>query len=258
MATKGNAIVKTAKGAKAEATRKAGITAVSADMLKRIGDAWGTSSETELQRLAIVQELRQAGYSVRAAVAAVVKANRGNPVRGFSTSGAGRYWTVSQAFDNVAFPTLTPAQDTELRLAAVTLANYGVKAADLRNAVGMAAKAANGRDVVSSIRAAVKAAGTAAISAATDAPAKRPGAITPGGRKTETETETPDADTTPTPKRDADAHALDSVGLSRLFAEIVRRVSVKGFVAAESDARALAVISEAYDAAVLEGRTVNA
>lgn len=179
----------------AKKSRKATVTRVADAMLERVIDAFAVSAGTEVARIEVIADMLKAGMTVDNMAAAVLQANRGRPVRGFSRSVAGRYAMVARPIfgkDAATLPTMTDTQRTELLAGLATLTNYGRKSADIQGIVDAVAKAGTGRDAVAVIRAEIKDAAHAETARRTDrAIAKRPGAATPGGRALNTPDPTP-------------------------------------------------------------------
>lgn len=211
------------KAPKATATKARGIVAVKADMLARVKSAF---SEDGAARARVVGELRAAGYSQRAMIAAATKANRGIPVSGFSTGAVARASLVFDAAIKVGSegPRMTAVQADKALEALATIANYGGGAA-LTAAVDMATKATKASDALAALTGAVKAEGTAAIAAAT-APAKAKGTKGPKAGRTEG-TKAPAAVTKATGQTaaEADTAALATVGISRLVDVLAARLA---------------------------------
>ena len=188
---------------KSRKARKATVTRVADAMLERVIDAFAVSAGTEVARIEVIADMLKAGMTVDNMAAAVLQANRGRPVRGFSRSVAGRYAMVARPIfgkDAATLPTMTDTERTELLAGLATLTNYGRKSADIQGIVDAAAKAGTGRDAVAVIRAEIKDAAHAETARRTDrAIAKRPGAATPGGRALNTPAPVPAATPAPAP-----------------------------------------------------------
>lgn len=243
------------KGTKA--TKAAGVVvkAISADGLKAIRDAFGTSDQTELSRIAIIQRFIADGQSIRQTLATVSKANGGKPVRGFSTGTVGRYYVIARHLDRDDAPKTTDAQYKRAALAIVNLANIG-SAADVAAAVDMAIKAGGtGAAYAQALATAATAAGKASHKELTAArPAGKrnvAGEAANGGKAPKADKAPKGSDDDDDKPISANAAALSGATIGALVAELTRRFSGKGATVNSDDVEALTSLVSQVEALVM-------
>lgn len=185
-------------------------------------------------------------------VATMRRINGGKPGLGKST--VARYRAAAAALASVEGPKATPTQARDAMRLLSTAANYGATTGDLQAIAEVAAKATTGAAMVASIRAA--ATDAAKQDNATVSRTRKPGGITAqteAPKATGDEGDAPEQGDHVVGKREA----LGKLGLSDLVAEVVRRVSVKGFTVTTADLDAFTAITEAVEAAVAAERVVT-
>lgn len=208
--------------------------------VKGITHVFGTSNETELDRVRIIQQFLADGYSQREMLAAVGRANGGRAVAGFGKGTVSRYAPVAAGIKREDMPRVTPAQGKRATLALVTIANYGGASA-VNAALDMAIKGTgdNGTPVafVATLERAARDAGQAAYKDATT-PVKRPvqgnaNVSSKGADKGKGGQSDADKGTSRTRDNGTEALPLMSVSTARLITELSRRVASDGMSAAD-------------------------
>lgn len=221
------------------------VAPIPADMLARIQNTFGTSGEVHARRIAIVGELKEAGYSIRGAVYAVTLASgKGTAPDGFSKSNVERY---TRAYAVTVDDSMPPFDADDAATAAEALYTLARDAKTLKAAIATAGKARTPRTFLASL---VKSA--AAVNAERNA--KSAQAIVDGGQRAtggstdvieRTDDDADDAaqPTTPLATTADDVKALGKYGTQALIAALVARFSTETATIHADDAAALAVLT---------------
>lgn len=243
----GNTIIKITK---AGAARQFGTT----DARESIEYAFGASDERISERVVLATLWRDAGYSIRGAVAGVTVAFNGNAPDGFTKSSVGRAYIVADIVnpsDPDADRPLAHLEDdgafAEVVAGLVSVAKHGKGATETALTAYLAA-ATHGKGIDAIAKAARDSkAVQAALTGATTRPVA--GEAADGGKVDggKVDTDTDDAPTTTAPVGTNGTPGLMSVGTARLFTELSRRIEHGEFTEDDWDALdAFAAFSEEW------------
>jgi hypothetical protein len=223
--------------------------------LAHVIDAFGTSNSTELERLRIIGAAIDGKLSQSQTLAAVMKANGGKPVRGFSKGTVSRYAPIAAQVRRDDLPKVTPGQHERAALALVNLANVA-NVPDMVAAHDLALKETTGAKYVAAIERAAREAGKASYKALT-APkprAARPNAGTDAAETGDADGETAAGSSTPTSTTVGEVSTLAQLSPASLIAELTRRYSGKAASILADDADALDALMETVEALIASNR----